>query len=237
MSAENTDSSKFLDVLRAKRAALDTLISAYETAQALGALGQPGDVSSFSGNGISGEAVELPVGAFLGKSIPAAIKLYLSAVKKKQTIKEISKALQDGGVETTASNFETVVTGALNRLKGATEVLRFKDGWGLSEHYNEALRARLAQNQKPNRKTKPKKNKAKSKIKTESKPGLEKTIQEELKGGGKELKELAEKLGKSNSIVALALGRMQKKGLVRINADKWSLPLKLKLQPPVQQAG
>jgi hypothetical protein len=152
MASEKPGYTEILADLLAKRAALDNAIAAIQTALTIGALGQPSDVelASAGGVGFNGSApVELPTGAFIGKSLPAAIKIYLSAVKRKQTTKEIATALKEGGVESTSGNFENIVTGTLNRLKAAGEVLRFKDGWGLSEFYPDNLRARLAQESKP----------------------------------------------------------------------------------------
>jgi hypothetical protein len=152
MAADKPGWAEIIADLEAKRAALDSLIGSFRAAMALGALGQPGDVdmsgivsgaSVQSGN--AGAPVELPAGAFLGKSLPAAIKIYLAAVKRKQHTREIIAALKDGGVETTSPNFDNVVFGALTRLKAAGEVLRFKDGWGLTEFYPESLRQRLTQ--------------------------------------------------------------------------------------------
>jgi hypothetical protein len=157
--AEKIDYLFMLSDMKAKRSALDVSIAGLEAAIASGALGQSNEVSpgaSGTSHTTTGASVELPVGAFMNKSVPAAIKLYLAAVKKKQTNTEIARALQEGGIESTADNFSTNVTTALNRLKAADEVLRFKDGWGLAEHYNESLRARLSQNQKPVRKAKKK---------------------------------------------------------------------------------
>jgi hypothetical protein len=62
---------------------------------------------------LGGPPVELPTGAFLGKSIGAAIKLYLGAIRRKQTTKEIAVALKEGGVESTSDNFESVVLASL----------------------------------------------------------------------------------------------------------------------------
>ena len=84
----------------------------------------------------------LPRGAFLGKTATDAIKLYLSAIRRKQTNKEIAQALRDGGLES-AGDFGNFITSALFRLKQEGAVLRFDDGWGLSEWYNEAFRAKL----------------------------------------------------------------------------------------------
>lgn len=115
-------------------------------------------------NGESNGPVDLPDGAFLGKSIPACVKIYLSAARKKKTLKEVASALRDGGVETTSDNFEGSVYTALLRLKNAGEVLRFKDGWGLSEWYPANLRGSAAPvAKKPKSKKKTKKAKADAK--------------------------------------------------------------------------
>jgi hypothetical protein len=130
----------------ARIAAWQAVLASLKAALALDPGGQTSDgldVSSLSvsQNGDLGQPVDLPDGAFLRKSLPECIKLYLSAARKKKTIKEVSTALREGGVESTSDNFESVVTGALNRLKRAGEVLRFRDGWGLSEWYPANMRA------------------------------------------------------------------------------------------------
>ncbi len=135
--------------LRKVRAYIDAAIGNLEQAMAAtGALvptDDTGSVSAYIPGGGDSQPVELPRGAFLGKSLPAAIKLYLHAMKRKQTIREIATALRSGGVESTSDNFEGVITGCLNRLKGNGEVLRFKEGWALAEFYPENLRNKLAQ--------------------------------------------------------------------------------------------
>ncbi|HEY1901703.1 MAG TPA: hypothetical protein VGG56_04685 [Terracidiphilus sp.] len=145
--------SKFIDYsviladLYAKRAGIDAAIQGVIAASGSYIHTESNSGSSSfspSGNG-DRQPTELPRGAFLGKSLPAAVKLYLSAVMKKQTIKEITVALRDGGVETTSPNFENVITGCLNRMKTNGEILRFKDGWGLPEFYPEHLRRSLSQ--------------------------------------------------------------------------------------------
>jgi hypothetical protein len=149
---KKTDSDMFLASLDAQIGALQTLRDAYLKAKAFGALGQSTDAihAPKPPTPYGGDApVELPTGAFLNMSIPEAIKLYLSAVKRKQTAREIAAALKEGGMESTAANWETTVTGALHRLKTAGSVLRFKDGWSLSEFYPESLRSRLAKEDKP----------------------------------------------------------------------------------------
>jgi hypothetical protein len=104
----------------------------------------PNNDESLPMPGFESQPTELPRGAFLGKSLPAAIKLYFSAMKKKQTIREIATALREGGVASTSDNFEGVITGCLNRMKSNGEILRFNDGWALAEFYPENLRNRLS---------------------------------------------------------------------------------------------
>lgn len=167
MGAEKSKPDGFLAFIEAKIAALTALAETYRTAQSLGALGQPGEAAASIDIGQLGPTrnatpFELPTGALLGKSIPAAVKLYLSAVKKKQTVREIKTALQEGGVESTAASFENTVTSALNRLKVNGEVLRFKDGWALAEFYPESLRNRIAEKDAKPAKSAKKKHKAKA---------------------------------------------------------------------------
>lgn len=151
MAADRIDFAEVLASLEAKRAALDALIGSYRAAIAVGALGGDIDVSGIqsassatAGTSRSGGPIDLPQGALLGKSLPAAIQLYLSAARRKQTTHEIVAALKDGGVETTSQNFINTVYTALQRLKTAGTVLKFNDGWALSEFYPENLRAKLA---------------------------------------------------------------------------------------------
>jgi hypothetical protein len=129
----------------ARIAAWQAVLASLKAALSLDPSSQTGegmDLSSIAGsqNGEGGRPIDLPDGAFFGKSVPACVKLYLSAARKKKTTKEIATALREGGVETTAGNFEGIVTTALIRLRVAGEVLKFKDGWGLSEWYPANMR-------------------------------------------------------------------------------------------------
>jgi hypothetical protein len=160
MANENLDlTGAFIADIEKKIAALQAILVSLKSASAIGALGaavEGIDLPTIPlSNGDLGQPMDLPDGAFLGKSVPSCIKLYLSAAKKKKTIKEIAIALREGGVESTSDSFENVVTGAINRLKGAGEVLRFKDGWGLSEWYPANMRGSAPSGGKrPKKKTK-----------------------------------------------------------------------------------
>lgn len=132
--------------MKAKRSALDSSISALEAALASGALGQSVESTAVTGEtntGAGSAPVDLPTGAFLGKSVPVAIKLYLEATRRKQPPQEIAKGIQALGVESTSGNFPMIVGTALRRLRDSGDVYQFKDGWGLSSWVPAALRKSL----------------------------------------------------------------------------------------------
>jgi hypothetical protein len=140
MTSEKQESTSFRAYLEAKvamwQAALDAYLVAQESdAPGSGAAAAPAASSDF------GHPIDLPKGAFYGKSLPVCVELYLSAGKVKRTNKEIAAALKKGGVESNAKDFDTVVNGALFGLKKAGKVLRFDDGWGLAEWYPAHIRA------------------------------------------------------------------------------------------------
>jgi hypothetical protein len=139
----NENQNPLVAYAEARIAAWQAVLASVKTALALDAGGQMPDgieLSAVSQNGDLGAPLDLPDGAFHGKSIPACIKLYLSAVKKKRSIKDIATALREGGVESKSGSLDSPVNTALLRLKAAGEVLRFKDGWGLAEWYPANMR-------------------------------------------------------------------------------------------------
>ena len=222
--------TKFIDYsvmiadLYAKRAAIDAAISGLIAAS--GAMISTGDgnaAASYSTQGADRQPTELPRGAFLNKSLPAAVKLYLQSVMKKQTIKEIATALRDGGVESTSDNFENVITGCVNRMKTNGELLRFKDGWALAEFYPEHLRRNLSSDGVVKRKiavkkTKKTKKTVKSPVEKPKAEGLGHQIEtyfSNRQGVWVTLKDIAGALpgNPKPAVVALLLGRMvAKKG-------------------------
>jgi hypothetical protein len=142
------DYGLFLADLEAKRAVLDQAIASVRAVMASGALAvnvsdsMPGMTDSVS---VAFHGGEVPAGAFNGLGIPAAAKLYLSIVKKKQTTKEIADALRQGGMETAGKNFEVIVGSALYRVsnpKNANrEIVRVKGAWGLAAWWPAGVRA------------------------------------------------------------------------------------------------
>jgi len=148
------DYSAILADLEAKRAALDATIASLRAAFALGALGLGAGESSAGASGlgpapyqsITGNG-EVPAGAFHGKSIPEAAKLYLEIVKKKQTSKEIAEALRRGGMESSSKNFQQMVHSVLDRARKANMgiVKLDRSYWGLAEWYPASLRTNVSQ--------------------------------------------------------------------------------------------
>jgi hypothetical protein len=172
MAQEYIDPMAMLADARAKRAALDALIVGLETAIASGALGPA--VEGVITSGISpvptqlGKPIDLPAGAFNGKSLLEAIKLYLEAARQRKTKKEIVAALREGGVVSTSDNFEGVVQASLQRLKSLGQLLKFGDGWGLAEWSPASFRSTGKNPSKPVKAAKPARKKGKPKAAKEA---------------------------------------------------------------------
>jgi len=224
------DYGAFLADLEAKRAALDAAISSVKTA--MWALGTAEAVASYANTATTVNLAihnsDIPAGAFLRKSIPEAAKLYLAAVKKKQTTKEIAKALLEGGMETNAKDFETTVKTGLHRVsKNTGEFVRLKGGtWGLAEWYPAAMRTSPKQEKPKGRKAK--KSKSKDSKATADKPNaasesqgphLSDRILELLRVHPKEeftKDHVSQTLGVSGQVISPALARLVRKGSVRM---------------------
>lgn len=152
------DYNALLADLEGKKAAIEALIAYVRIAQTiniptLADISQGGirtiqlESGSPSGSGYSGysgspiQPDDVPAGAFHGKSVPVAIKAYLSMVKKKQTTREIIGALKKGGTESTSSKFDQIVYNALRRMQKVTgEILRSGEAWGMAEWWPASVR-------------------------------------------------------------------------------------------------
>lgn len=160
MGIEQLDYIAFVADLEAKRDALNASIASLRAAISMGALGKVADMPPASGGmmlntgmpSISGG--EVPAGAFHGKSIPEAAKLYLEIVKKKQTSKEIADALRKGGMESTSKSFPNMVHSVLDRARKAnTGIVKLdRSHWGLTEWYPASLRASVSQEKRAGKK-------------------------------------------------------------------------------------
>jgi hypothetical protein len=148
MSTQPIDYSAIVADLEAKKAAIENTLASLRSAIALGALGQPGDAPAIPG-AMSASSIfsgDIPDGAFHGKGIPEATKLYLEIVKKKQTASEIANALKKGGMESTSSDFLAVVKAGLNRARKlqSSPLVKIGKHWGLKPWYPKGIAAGIA---------------------------------------------------------------------------------------------
>lgn len=232
---------KFLADMEAKYAALGNAIASVRAALNIGALGGLGTSPELATQPTSASATgaALPRGAFLGKSIAEAIKIYLNAVRTRKNNKDIAQALKDGGAVSTGK-FDNRINGALFQLKKIGEVLRFEDGWGLAEWYPESFRTRVAEktaratsgkrksNKKSTQKAKPTKD-----LQTKP-PGLQQRIETLLRSQPTRVfpaQEIAQSLNVNLGAVNLTLGKMTSKGKIgkwqggyQAPEDNWGCP-------------
>ena len=239
MSGEKIDYAAIIADLEAKRAALDTAIASLKAVASFSTVGPVEGMSymnlavdvrspSASGGGV-------PDGAFHGKSIPSAIKLYLELVNKKQTPKEISDGLKKGGMESTSKWFEKIIYATLDRLRKAGEVVKVEGQWGLPTWYPALVRAGLAEKSQKSKgkgrsrkrvsKTEPQKL-LRSKTETNVDEGhhpekLSERLTMLLKEHPKEgftAKQLSERFGIHPKVISMTMGTIMKKGEIRLSA-------------------
>lgn len=147
MSVEKIDYAAIIADLEAKRLAIETAIASLRTVASFGTL-TPADGATvnttmpFAASGVG----EVPDGAFHGKTMPDAIRLYLELMRKKQTAREISDGLRKGGMESTSKWFDKIVYATLDRLKKAKEVVKIGSEWGLPQWYPALMRAGISDN-------------------------------------------------------------------------------------------
>ena len=239
MSGEKIDYAAIIADLEAKRAALETAITSLKTVIASGALG-PSEGTSYVNLAATvvnpaAPSGEIPDGAFHGKTIPAAIKLYLSLMHKKQTAREISDGLKKGGMESTSKWFDKIIYATLDRLRKGGEIVKIEGNWGLPEWYPALMRAGIGENgQKPKRRGRPRK--VISKAGGQKLLPAAKDIKEdqghhpaklserivallnERKNEEFTAKQLSERFGIHAKVIAMTMGTLMKKGGIRLSA-------------------
>lgn len=139
MSIEGMDLTAVIASLENKRAVLDSAIAALRAVISSDAAGATDGAISF-GTFASSTSGEVPDGAFHGKTLPAAIKLYLEMVHSKKTAREISDGVKKGGLESTSKFFDKIVYSTLLRLKDNGEVMKIGDAWGLPTWFPALMR-------------------------------------------------------------------------------------------------
>jgi hypothetical protein len=207
--------------LEAKRDAIDKAIASFRLIKASGVLfgsaedAMPAMADSAS---LSLHGGEVPIGAFLGKSIPEAAKLCLQIIKRKLTTKEIVDSLLKGGIETTAktTSFPSIVHSILARAsKTASGIVKVdRSHWGLVEWYPRGLASANRTNGKKRHKAGRKSKAAKQAPSEISKQPESGTVPEKiwsiLNKPGIELttQEIGEKVGIKSNVAALLLGKL-----------------------------
>jgi len=83
----------------------------------------------------------LPSDSFFRMTVPQAIKTFLNMVKRPRTAKQITEALDLGGLTHQAKNLYATVYPTLLRMEKNEEVVRVSNGeWALAEWYANSSR-------------------------------------------------------------------------------------------------
>jgi predicted transcriptional regulator len=136
------EQSKYAGVIADLRAERDLIDQTIALLERLAATGDVSGVTLVRTEPPHRESREIPDDAFFGMSIPDAIKKYLTFMKKKQPVVEISKALETGGLQHRSQNFYSTVYTVLSRLRERGEVVKVGDDWALAEWYGGIRRER-----------------------------------------------------------------------------------------------
>jgi hypothetical protein len=241
MSTESIDFAAILANIEAKIAALQAIAVSVRNAMSMGALAGDLPAGTTSSVGVFGSAPslhngEIPAGAFLGKSIPDAAKLYLQIMRRKATGAEIAEALQKGGIETTSKDFPQMVLSGLYRAVKPTnaEILKIgRSHWALKEWYPAGVRSNATQEKRHVRK-KARKRKVTSKTSAPAltagtslanAPAVQGTVSERAlaylhskKHDEYSLEAIAAHVGIGVKGARMMLGKLRKAGKVRMSA-------------------
>ncbi len=147
--SNDIDYAAVLMDLKAKRSALDSAITGLEQWLSL-KTGQIPEVNqTLARVDRTGQPGEIQSDTFFGTSIPDAIRKCLRIMKRPMALTEITKALQDGGLLTTAKDLASTISATLTRIKRTDgDVLQVQGKWGLAEWYPGMRKEKLEVNVK-----------------------------------------------------------------------------------------
>jgi DNA-directed RNA polymerase delta subunit len=134
--ANEIDYAAVLADMEAKRAALDSAIAGIRQWLSLG--GGSEDTSGATSPQVANrlDSPEVKFDTFFGLSIPDAIRKFLAMTKRPQSVSDITRAFQDGGMTSTSKNLLTTVGSTLSRLKQVDgDLVSVQGKWGLREWY------------------------------------------------------------------------------------------------------
>ncbi|MFZ1889767.1 MAG: helix-turn-helix domain-containing protein [Candidatus Binataceae bacterium] len=201
--ANEIDYTAVLADMEAKRAALDSAIAGIRQWLSLG-----GGYEETSGAPLLTDrkldSPEVKFDTFFGLSIPDAIRKFLAMTKRPQSVSDITKAFQDGGMTTTSKNLLTTVGSTLSRLKQVDgDLVSVQGKWGLREWYPGMRDEKIAKAKNKTRR-RPAKSKALKADDPEFRKGQDVQIQQ-LHAAGKSYRKISEELGVSRGVVWRAL--------------------------------
>lgn len=196
MASEGIDYAAVLADLEAKIASLQSAATAIRQVMNLGA--DQGIASAVAER--KDQPTEVSFDSFFGMSVPDAIRKFLNMMKRPQTMSDIARALQQGGLPTTSSNLMGVVGPTLSRMRGAGDVVPIQGRWALADWYPPGARERLEAHEKAKSKKVKKRTKKRAKkpaqAAQQSKPSEEQIAKiKELHAAGKKAGEIAKETG------------------------------------------
>jgi hypothetical protein len=146
MTDVNVNYNAVLADLEKRKAQIESAIDAVKAI-----LAAIGGGSSDAANGGIFSPENIPTGAFLRLSIADATKKYLDMVKTKQSVPQITQALERGGLPPAKTN--TVYAVLRRRENDIGDIIRLGDEWALAEWYpnNPNIRKRSSEKAKPKR--------------------------------------------------------------------------------------
>lgn len=195
MTSETIDYNAVLADLEAKKAGIEATIAGIR--QMLSATEQ---------GGVAGkeQSTEVRFDSFFGMSMPDAVIKFLEMAKRPQSVSDITKALEDGGLKSTAKKLMASVGSTLSRMKAAGDIVSVQGKWGLRQWYPGMRDEKVTKSAKARKRARPK-GSAKAKA-TASKPSPDQIEHmKALKAAGKTNGEIAKELGLNNLTVWRAL--------------------------------
>lgn len=121
--------------LEAKRADIDKAIAGVRQLLNLGS------EQGTSNTGQKESSDQIQSDSFSDVSLPSAIRKLLEITKRPQSQSEITATLRGGGFKTNSTNFSSMVSTGLSRLKADGELVNIDGKWALASWYSGAKRA------------------------------------------------------------------------------------------------
>jgi hypothetical protein len=136
--AEETNYEKLLAELEEERAGLDLMINFIKRRMGQSEANPAAAPSRLAGATTVHRFPRLAPDTFFRMTVPDAIRMFLNIAKRPQNARDITNALESGGLTHRAKNLYQTVFPTLMRMKDKDgTVVRLKNGdWGLAEWYS-----------------------------------------------------------------------------------------------------